>query len=180
MEILIVNEAKVILDDKGEGAGELIIASSWGYNFSTYWGSMGRPLKEFICSIDCYYFTNRLSGPDDRPVFDGKSTMREVRKRWKDTMPWYEHQEAQKELREEFKEIERCESQEHFISAMSRLSEKFPKSLYGFDFSMEVECFVEEPWHYIQCRPSDKSLWLQRLHGDLVKTLKSQSVPQLT
>lgn len=85
MEVLHVNEAKVILDDKGNGQGELIIASSWGYNFSTYWGSMGGSMKDFICSINKGYFADRLSGPDDRPEFDGKATMTAVRKAWRDT-----------------------------------------------------------------------------------------------
>lgn len=179
MEVLKINEAKIILDDKGNGAGELIIASSWGYNFSTYWGSMGGSLKDFICSIDAGYFVGRLSGPDDRAVFDGKATMREVRKRWKEFMPWYRAMDYQKDVRAFFKELERCDTQEEFVHRMYRLPEDV--EIYDVEpydarlLKADVKGFVDEPWHYIQTRPSDKALWLRRLHGDLIKAIKSAS-----
>ncbi len=184
MEVLKINEAKIILDDKGEGTGELIIASSWGYNFSTYWGSMGRPLKEFICSIDKYYFANRLSGPDDRPVFNAKQTVKSLRKAWKGVMPWYEEMEFQKQVREFFKELERCDTQYEFVESMGRMEDRL--EFYDIEqyrrsyVRQQVSDFCEEPWHYIETGPSHKTIWLQRLHGDLVKVLKLQSVPQLT
>ena len=174
MEILNLNEAKIILDDKGNGSGELIIAATWGYNFSTYWGSMGIPMKEFICGINADYFVGRLVGPDDRPIFDGKATMTAVRKAWRETMPWYNEKESQKEIREDFKRIEQCETQERFVDEMFRLRDKYCKPYYPYDIRTEMEFFVEEPWHYIQTSPSHKAIWLRRLHADLVKLFKAE------
>ena len=176
MEILTVNEATVILDDKGGGAGKIIIASDWGYNFSSYWGSMGGDLNSFICDVNAEYFADRLIGHDERDVLDIKATMTAVRKAWADLLPWYIQKDVQKGIREEFNRIQRnVETKEHFVHEMTKLGDQYgDKRMYDPDIYFSMESLTTEPWNLITTAASHKLCWLRRFHKDLVKAIKAQ------
>lgn len=50
----------VILLDFGSGRGQIIV-ECYGSAWSTYFGAMGCTLREFICSINAGYLSNRLA-----------------------------------------------------------------------------------------------------------------------
>lgn len=179
MEVLKIDQTDIILDDEGDGRGKITISNTYGYNYSTYWGSMGkRGLKEFLLGMNNDYFINRLVS--DTGVFCGKKSVKNVRRFIREEMsyelPWYKFMKAQKELRERLKELESCDSDRDFVSAMSNLS----GSLYCLELSYDDEkefneilgVLETEPWHFIDYKPSNDVIFLERLFPKLQKKLK--------
>lgn len=182
MEKITIDSTDIILEDLGNEQGKIIIADTYGYNYSTYWGAMGGSLKEFLMRINEDYFINRLLPSDDRGVFSGKKSVRNVRKHIKTELsyeiPWYKYMSAQKELRERLKEIESCESDHEFIDAMQRIS----NDVYCFEldrhdeerFKDALKSLESEPWHFIETEPSRHSIFLHRIFKRLQKELKKK------
>ena len=182
MESFKIGETDIILEDYGDGKGKIIIANTWGYNYSYYWGSMGSSLKEFLCSINMYYFTNKLSDPSDNGVFSAEKSVSNFRKylktEFKYDLPWYKWPEAQKSLREELKNIEECESEESFVYNMNKLYLNIDySSLDRYDeeeFIDIIKSACNEPWCFIEKKDSNKTIFLKRLFPKLQKELKKQ------
>jgi hypothetical protein len=180
MERITIDGTDVLLDDLGEGRGKIIIANSYGNNYSTYWGSMNSSLREFLLGINESYFTNRLTPPTDRGEFCGKRSVRNVRQHIKTELsyeiPWYKFMETQKSLRGVLKDMERCESDSEFVSAMSKISNAVDYSdLDRWDeeeFRGAMESLECEPWHFIEMGPSHHTLFLNKLFKNLQKCLR--------
>ena len=184
IEIIKIDYADVIFDDRGNGAGKLTISDTVNQmNFSYYWGSMGCPLKEFVASIDQYYFSKNLIGYSESYIMDVKKTFTAVRKRIKEEIPFYEEMEWQKELREELKSAqENCYSEDHFISQMIGLPEKlwFGHIFHKYDrdsLKSRLEDALCEPWHLIEKKESPAAKYLQDLHKKLKKHIKNEHKP---
>jgi len=102
----------IILEDLGDCKGKIIISSSYEHNYSCFWGSMGTSIRDFICSINEFYFADKLLGSRRSNEMDCKKTFTAIRKYIKNEMylPWYKHQEFQKDLREHLNSFEKaCE-----------------------------------------------------------------------
>lgn len=57
--------ADICLDENSDGSGgALMIRSDYG-SWDYYWGSCGRPLKEFICGIGIDYLMNKLGSRNE-------------------------------------------------------------------------------------------------------------------
>lgn len=182
MEHIKIGTTDVFLDDKGEGKGKITISDTeWDINCSFYWGSMGCSLKEFLLQINADYFEGKLN-MGDHGIFDAKKSIKNVRKYIREEMeyqlPWYLYPSAQKELRERLKEIEDyCCSEEQFIDQMSNISD----SIYCYDLGYKeekefrgiIQELEQEPWHFIEKSPSEKSKWLKTFLPKLKKNLLS-------
>ena len=184
MEVIKIGETDIMLDDMGNGKGKITISNTYGYNFSYYWGSMGRSLREFLRETNESYFISNLLPPYDSGEFDGKKTMRNVRKFIKDEMsyelPWYKYMEQQKNLRERLNEIQRCESDRQFVDEMMRISQDVD-GCYELDkydreeFISALKMLECEPWHWIEMGPSDNERFLTKLFPKLQKELKKSN-----
>jgi hypothetical protein len=169
MEKIKIGEVDVILEDLGNGAGKIIVASAH-YNGSTYWGAMGGDLKDFLKGINQDYFANRLCAQNQ--VFDLKTTLTNVRGQWKEFANWYQEVDFQKDLRFELKRIE-AETEEQFVDSMCNL-------LHRLDFDdiqdndlrdTAKRFFCSEPWYFIVKKPSQEYKFYCKLLVDLQKKL---------
>lgn len=175
-----IDSTDVFLTNQGPGQGKLIISNdSYGYNFSYYWGSMGKgtDLKSFLLDISPGYFVGKL-GPNDRGDIDIKATMKAIRKNWVDYgYPWYEFMDKQRDLRRELRYIENhCHDDRGFVERINRLDEEF-KPLYNksCDFYKALSCIITEPWNFIVNKPHKQNVWLNEFHTKLVKALTHSS-----
>lgn len=173
-----IGSTDVIMNDFELGQGKLIISDdNFGYNFSYYWGSMGKGtnLKTFISEISSDYFVGKL-GPNDRGDIDIKKTIQGVRKEWSDHgYPWYEYMDKQKDLRRELRYIENhCHDDRDFVDRMNRLDEEF-KPLYSrkCDFYQSMYCILSEPWNFIVNKEHKQNSWLKEFHVKLKHALTS-------
>lgn len=180
MKHIKIGNTDVFLDDKGEGKGKITISDiEWGYNFSFYWGAMGCSLEEFLLQINPDYFEGKLN-MGDQGVFDAKGSIKNVRRHIREEMkyqlPWYAYPSAQKELREVLKDIEKhCCSEDEFVDTMSNLT----RQLYYYELSYKEETefldiiseLEQEPWNFIEKKPSQKSVWLKNFLTKLKKEL---------
>ena len=178
-----IEDTEIILQNYEFGQGKIIISNTYGYNFSTYWGSMRSSIEDFLLSINEGYFITKLSDPTDNGVFDPIGTVRNIRKyireECKYDLPWYKHLEFQKSLRDELKEIERfCENEYEFVD----YCQKFPNRLDYSSLDRYDECevkslidsiFKQEPWNFIEKCDSQKTKFLKKLFPKIKKHLKS-------
>lgn len=178
-QILRIQSTDVILTDYEPGKGKIIISDdNYGYNFSYFWGAMGKgTLKEFLCDIDTGYFTGKL-GPHGNGDINMKKTMKAVRRWWKEDsgIAWYQFQEEQKDLRYELRQMEQdVDSEGGFIHAMSSLKDNsLLRSSYkksDFDFALDSLC--SEPWYFIVNDEHRQNKWLSNFHQILKKEIAS-------
>lgn len=177
MERLRINGTDVFLEDLGENRGKIIVSDPNAGSYSYYWGSMGSNLKEFLLRINGDYFAGKLLPSDLMYVFDGKSTVKNIRRVIKetDTLPWYEFMSAQKEMREKIKRLEFCRNEDEFIYECRAL----PESILCLDMEFEEETefkdildgiFRDEPWDLIQTKTS----WRYDFLCELLKNIKKE------
>lgn len=183
-ENLRIGSTDIILMDYSEGSGKIIISNDgYGYNFSYYWGAMGKDttLAQFICHISTDYFVGKL-GPYEKGDIDLSKTMRNVRGFWKkEGIPWYKEMDLQKDLRREFKSIESmCDDDRHFVDMMSRLKDSFYFSKHtvlstGYvikdDFEDALDHLCSEPWDFIVNKDHKQNIWLAKFHLQLKEEL---------
>ena len=176
LEKFYIGETKIILDDLGEGRGSLTISD--GYNaYDYFWGSMGGTLNGFILRINNGYFAGKMLGHRDNYEFDAKISLRNVRAQLKEDLPWYEYMSAQKELREELRNLKYCLSKEEFVNELSDLHHNL--MCYDLNRYEEVE-FLDiirngiccEPWHLLGTKPSHEYNFLANLLPKLQKHIK--------
>lgn len=174
-----IGTTDVILNDYEPGKGKIIISDDdFGYNFSYYWGSMGKDsLKEFLSGVDIYYFVNKLGSHENGDI-DMDKTMRAVRKFWKEDSgcKWYEFIEEQKELREKFNDLQKtCTSAHEFVDAMNNIDDNFYfsalKPLNNFQCALQL--IKNEPWHFIQYEQHKHNRWLTKFFPLLKQAISS-------
>lgn len=184
MKHIKIGNTDVFLDDKGEGKGKITISDTeYDYNFSFYWGAMGCNLEEFLLQINPDYFEGKLN-MGDQGVFDAKGSIKNVRRYIREEMeyqlPWYLYPSAQKELRERLRWIEEyCCSEDEFVNDMTTLTE----SIYCMDLTRNEERnflgiiseLEQEPWYFIEKKPSQKSVWLKNFLPKLKKELSLEN-----
>lgn len=178
-----IDNTDIFLEDLGEGKGKITISDTYGHNYSTFWGAMGMTLKEFICEINDCYFTNRLLGATSSNVFDAKNTITEVRRHIREELglPWYTHKEFQVDMRERLNSLqETCEdsgSENTFVDLffsgfINRLDFYLIEGNYEQKRWKSLFESIDEPWHFIQTKESQQSIWLRKIHAKLKKELK--------
>lgn len=175
----------VILNDYEIGKGKLIISDdNYGYNFAYYWGAMGDgyTLSTFLQKLNEGYFVGKL-GTSSKGEIDMKKTMKSVREWWRTEsgIKWYEYMDAQKELREVFKEIQNwyCDDRS-FVDKMQNLTKDIDSVL--FDRKGEYKYFKEaleglesEPWYFIVYKEHEQNEWLRLFLPKLKNKLKELS-----
>jgi len=179
-----IGKTKITLEDNGCSKGKIKIEDPDNGFYETYWGAMGGSLKEFLCQINSYYFSDRLLGHKSGQIFDVKSTFREVRKfiREELDLPWYKHIEFQKNLREKINIFqEKCDdenSETYFVDFFSfylgtmlnfnLIDDRWERERVEEDFK------ISEPWHFIQTKESYESKWLKSIHGKIKNKIQNE------
>ncbi len=168
-----INSADVILENFKVGQGKIIISDLQFGSWSFYWGAMGSSIEEFLTRIDNEYFANKLCSKPT--TFDAKASVSNVRKHIRENIPHYSFMSAQKEMRIEIKKLEKINSEEEFVSSMINL----PESIMCYDLSYPEEkefkslisdIFTNEPWFFIETKPSKEYNYLV----ELLKALKTK------
>lgn len=166
--------ADIMLFEYSDREGKIVVAHP-DFNFSYYWGSMGRPLKQFLKNINADYFAGKLIDSRDEREFDAKSTLTAVRRRIREEWRWWENMEFQKELREEIKALSDCQSENEFISRVQRIPDNlvYEGIEYRDQSSMQrrLEEVLDEPWYFTETKPSRRFKWLMNLHSELKNVL---------
>lgn len=177
-----IDSTDIFMEEIGESKGKLTISDTWGHNYSTYWGAMGSTLKEFICRINSEYFANNLMGSSSIYEMDVKTTFAAVRKHISNEigLPWYKHQEFQKDMREKLNDFQRsCEDSKwenyfvdkFFDSFINRLDFYLIENKFEREFLEKEFKNISEHWYFIQNKYNRKYIWLQELHSKLKKKL---------
>lgn len=157
--------------------------------YSTEWGAMGKDtnIYWFICSIDEDYFSNRLVHNTYKPNW--KTTFTNIRKHIREELdlPWYRHQEFQKDMRlkinDFYKSCRSSDSADWFVSNI----DFYLVSMMDFNLindrwdSEDIEKnfkyrFNSEPWYFITESYSDEYLRMRKLHKSLKKYFKSMKI----
>lgn len=177
MELITIGESEIILQQKGEGKGKIIVSSPY-YNSSHFWGAMGSDLKKFLKTIDSSYFADKLCS--NTYVFDAKESVKNVRKYIREKLsyelPWYKFMAGQKELRRELKTLERCENEHHFVDALSNLHNSILIMDMDYDEEKKFLEIIEnifkcEPWNFIGETTSPEYNFYIDIHKKLKKKL---------
>lgn len=174
-ELIRIGETRVILMETGINQGKVHIHNDeLNYNFKYYWGSMGQPVRNFLCAISADYFVKNMS-PHRNGEIDIPRTMKAVRQWWKEEsyIKWYEYMPFQKVLRSELAMVQHNSfSQESFVAQMGTLKETLP--FYEVDEGYDrrrvedaVENLCTEPWTFIVLDTHPANVWLTKLHADL-------------
>jgi hypothetical protein len=181
VEIIRIEETEVILKELGEDRGKVIVSNA-DRSYSYFWGAMGGTLKQFLCEINEDYFTDKLMGARSTQVMDVKKTFAEVRKHIREELrlPWYEHQEFQKDMRERLKSFQRqCEETpvdrffvDHFYNFIKSLDFYLIEQRYDQERMEEAFNEITEPWHFFAETDSPDCLWLKDLHRKIKKAIK--------
>jgi len=184
-----IDNADVILSDLGEGQGKIIIAdTSWGYNFSNYWGAMGMPLPDFLKKINADYFADKL-GPHAEGEVNTKKTVKAIRRSLKEYFyneyPWYKHMEFQQSLRDCLKKLEEDEilNVDHYMHSINNLVD------YDLDYYLIKDEYdrknikdimksavFSEPWYHLVYDEHRQITYLKKFHKKLVKELKKKKI----
>lgn len=177
MEYIRIDTTDIFIDDQGEGRGKIIVADTqWDYNFSYFWGAMGKPMPQFLIGTSACYFAGKLCGRFDRNRLDFEASMKAVRRAIREEFKFWEYMPWQKELRE-YLRGQHCETDEEMYHLLTNLDNQVWCEL---DYEEEKEVMerlmslFEEPHAYIEHKSSRAVEWLEALHKKLVKTLKSQ------
>lgn len=183
MESFRIDYADVILQDYGDGKGKIIISDdNWGYNFSHYWGAMGKDtLVDFLLGLDEGYFSHKLGPMEIRGSVDVKRTMARVRSSIREELPWYKHLEFQKELRSKLQDLQRnIYDDRSFVDLM----ERFADNLFYHDIDdryerEEIESLMKsifgcEPWNYLVYEEHREMIYLKKFLPKLKKYLKNE------
>lgn len=180
-----IQNTDIFLEDFGDGKGKITISDTYGHNYSTYWGSMKDSLEEFICSTNSEYFANRLMGSESNYEMDVPATFANIRKYIREEigLAWYQHLEFQKDMREKLSDFQRqCEdipSAQYFVDNFDR---SFVNDLYFYsiddrwkreDLESEFKA-IDEVWNFIAEKKNRKYLWLEQLHAELKKHIRTQ------
>ncbi len=181
--MLKIDTADVILNDLGEGQGKIIIAdTSWGYNYSYFWGAMGdRSLSEFLSKINSDYFIGKL-GPNAKGEINTKQTVKSIRKAIKEYFspeyPWYKEKEFQLSLRNELRSIEaeNINNTDNYFYLIERLKDNL--DYYSIDKKYDedniksiMKAIFDEPWHYLEYEEHKENVYLRKFHQKLVSVL---------
>lgn len=178
-----IDNVDVFLDEIGPNAGKITISDSYNHNYSYYWGAMGGTLANFITLMDPNYFANNLINYNNRNVFDAKKTFAVLRKFIKEELdlPWYKHQEFQKNLREVLNEFENefldGPSINYFVDNfysmfINRLSYDLIGQGFEREFLEKEFRTISEPWEFSATKESDDYIWLKKFHTKLKKSIK--------
>lgn len=173
-----IDYADVILQDFGNNKGKIIISDDdWGYNFSYYWGSMGKNLIDFLLGLNSDYFCYKL-GPSEKGPINVKKTMSNVRKEIRQELPWYECVEFQKDMRLELKLLEsEVYDQNDFVESMYDFPKRLDYNLIDNEFRKRdivdtiYSIFETEPWNFIVYEEHKQIKYLSNFFPKLKKTL---------
>jgi len=181
MKIIKIANTDIFLDDLGNNKGKITISDTYNHNYSYFWGSMGGTLDEFLCNINSGYFADKLLGTKSNFIFCEKSTFTTVRKfiATELNLPWYKHQEFQKDMREKLNSFQNdCENENHFVGNWSSFIRELDFYLIK-DHSEQISLRrefenISEVWNFIGQKLSPEYLWLEKLHGNLKAEIKKQ------
>lgn len=177
-----IRDYEIILEDFEYGQGKIIISSSYGGNYSYYWGSMGSEISEFIKRINSGYFASKLCY--NIYEFCPKKTMTNIRKAISEELPWYEHMAFQKEMRYQIKEkFKHCESTEEFVYSWDRFVNSLDYWLIEDRFDRSnVESIFQgfcEIWHFAGETLTHEYKDLLKLHGELIDAINKKKYREL-
>lgn len=165
--VLKIKDAIVELTDySGDGQGQIKIHTPERV-YSHYWGSMGTHIVDFVTHINQGYFLSKLN-PRDNGDFCPRKTLRNIRKFIKHEVPWYQDIDAQKELRQELKEIE-SGNENLALYVMNNLS---VTDAQGDQLREAINTIKADPWHFLGRTASAQDIWLGALFRVLQKQLR--------
>jgi hypothetical protein len=182
-----IDDTDIFLDDMGENCGKITISNAYGHNYSTYWGSMGGDLSDFLLRINSDYFTNAMLGHLSGKEMDVKKTFTTVRKYIVNEigLPWYKHQEFQYDMRRILNRFQQgCEdinSDHYFVdnffnSFVNRLDFYLIENRRDREELKSAFEGITEHWYFIENKPNQNAIYLNKLHKKLQKHLKNKKV----
>jgi len=173
-----IGYADIFLEDFEPGQGKITISDAVNKrNYSYFWGAMGSDIATFIKRINEDYFTDKLLGIREAQNFSSRKTFAKVREHIKTFLPWYEHKEFQKELREELNNFQRdCDNDRDFVNGFYYVVDRLPWYEIDNEFVRkyireDFEEMAKEPWHFIDTEESRESKDLKVLFKKLQKQL---------
>jgi hypothetical protein len=181
-EVIYINKTKILLEDIEENKGRITILDPKYGKLEMFWGAMGGNLKDFLLYINHDYFCDKLLGYESSQVFDVKKTFKELRKfiRTELDLPWYKHMDFQKNLRQKLNYFQdvcyKTNSEDYFVQNFNYhlgttpdfylIENRFEKEIIEKNFKS-----IEEPWHFINTKDSEKAKWLKKLHDKIKNKL---------
>ena len=179
-----IGPTDVILINYNLGQGKIIISDDeYGYNFSHYWGSMGKcTLEEFISDVSFDYFINKLTtNPHGEIKID--ETFAEIRRYWKEEsgIKWYREMEFQKDFRFELRALQdSIYDDRHFVDTFSEFSSRLDFYLIENEIDRKemkeaVKWLTSEPWNFIVQGESNENIWLKNFLGKLQNRISEEN-----
>lgn len=187
-----IDETDIFLEEVMPNKGKIIIAG-YNRNYSYGWGAMGGTLREFIYRINKEYFASNLIGLAKTQIMDVDKTFTAIRKYIPEELglPWYKHREFQKDMREKLKEFQKeCSNIEYMPTDVYFVDHFYGSFVDRLDYYLIKDRWEQEKiqkdfnygfteqWNFIVNKPSPEYLWLEDLHGKLVKEIKNLPVAQ--
>jgi len=171
MEVIKIDYADIILDDKGDGKGKVTVSDTQFYTSSYYWGAMGAPLKEFLKSINSDYFAGKMCSNTYQN--DPKKTIQNIRRYIREEMnydlPWYKFMDEQKKLREFLRELEGYDCN-MIVNELFNIKTRFIGEDSEFLDIIEGHLSVE-PFHFIGQTVTPDYRYFEKLHKKLKRKL---------
>lgn len=171
MEVLKIEYADIMLDDKGEGKGKVTVSDTQFYTSSYYWGAMGMSLREFLKKINSDYFAGKMCSKTYQN--DSKKTVKNIRKYIREEMaydlPWYKFMNEQKELRRFLKELEGYDCNT-IVEMLFNIKDYFICEDEEFVKIIDAHLSVE-PFHFIGQTVTPEYEYFKKLHSKLKKAL---------
>lgn len=179
-----IGPTDVILINYDLGQGKIIISDNeYGYNFSYYWGSMGKcTLEEFILDVSSDYFVGKLtSNPHGEIKID--ETFAEIRRYWKEDsgIKWYREMEFQKDFRFELRALQNSIYYDHhFVDAFYEFGERLSFYLIENESDRKeireaVKWLTSEPWNFIVRGESRENIWLKHFLVKLQNKIREEN-----
>ena len=180
-EINIDGDIFTLKDYGNNSSGKLTVEIAYGSTFSAYWGSMGSSLEGFICRCDVSYLKGCLRAGGLK--FSPKKTLKNIRAKIREEIPYYRFREAQKQLREDLKKLENYDDRAVFHSELShlveRISEQFNDSSEdSFDKKEAIETLDNIDnyfWNYSDIEATGESIYMTKILKNLQTVLKGMT-----
>lgn len=176
MEIIQLKDTTVYLEDFKLGKGKVIVDTYDG-TYSMFWGATGTAnIADFIIEINPEYFSSKLLGSIGITEFCKKNTFASLRKHISDLLPWYEHLDFQKSMREKIKIFQNdVNDSNSFLYGINKVLEGLDFFLIDNRIDREVlesEFKAIEAYDFIEHKYSSKYNYLMKIHNQLCKYLK--------
>jgi hypothetical protein len=178
METIRIGYTDIIFMDEGPGKGKIIISDDdWGYNFSYYWGAMGKEtIKEFVSTINTSYFIGKLC-----PSMKGPLDVKTIKEAFEDNgYGWYKHLEFQKDMREVINDMQsEVYDDRDLVDSLDNLKHRLSFYLIDDRYDrQDIQSIFDdmwcECWYMFEYEEPREHKFLAELHKKIKKHIKNE------